>query len=234
MEENNTQPTAWRKYLDQHIYILGLIAPVVPLVCAFIAALVWNDGSDQTYSPLIKAISSLGRQDLSPLAGLFNTGFIVGAILLGSFIVGAGIVVRSIPGYFVAFFGIVATTGMALIAIFPADSGERIYHYAPAAMAFLGIFGLAFSFTIFVLFVKQDRLSKWLILPSLFTVFCNLTFLLIMVARIKKYVPNASLRWINADGKSIAHLIPTFEWLSLLSVLLWCLCVAWALRPPKQ
>ncbi len=221
-------------WLERYIYLLGLIAPVVPLVCAFIAALAWDGGGNQTYSPLVMAISSLGRQDRTPLAWLFNGGFIAGAVLLGSFIVGAGITVRSLPGYFVAFFGIVATSGMAVIAIFPADSGERIYHYAPAAVAFLGIFGLAFSFTIFILFVKQDRLSKWLIVPSLFTVFCNGVFLAIMIARQKKMIPAAYLQWKGSEGAFVIKLIPTFEWLSLLSVLLWCFCVAWALRPKSR
>ena len=100
---------AIRVFLDRHLHFLGLAAPVITVGCCLYAALAWDGGGDKVYSPLTRAISSLGNQRVSPRADLFNIGFVTGAVLLGPFIAGAGLVMRSIPGCLVSVFGVAAT-----------------------------------------------------------------------------------------------------------------------------
>jgi len=228
--DKNSEPSALWGLVVRHFYLLGLLGPVVTLGCAFIAATSYEDSRHRGYSPLLHWISSLGRGDLTPWAWVFNGGMIVGAIMLGCFIVWACLMSRSRAGYVVGAMGILATVGMGFVGVFPDGSETRTFHQIFAVAAFIGIFGVGASFSVFILIVKQNLLPQWLLFSSLMTVACSGFFIVIIVGKNMDFISSASLQWVGAGGRPIVRLIPLFEWLGFVSVLLWCFLTAWTLR----
>lgn len=216
-------------FIRRYMPWLGLFGPL-PVVLGTIAAVSHYTGwSGEHYSFLRQAISDLGDASRSAWAGAFNAGMITSGLCMALFIVNTGRRVRTRPGYVITAAGVVATTAMMGIGVFTAEARTQIAHYTSAGVAFCGILTLSAGLSLYLLFARQEVLSRWLVVPSLFCTACASLFLVLLVATRAGYVEDARLLLSLVPGGPRFHVITTLEWSVLGSVLILCFVTALSL-----
>ncbi len=133
----------------------GFIGCAIIAITCTITAIGFTGLAGEPYSLLNHFISELGMTNESQLARVFNIGLIVGAPILGIFIIGTRGVIPSRVGGLARVLGVVTAAGRALVGVFPADLGGEggLMGHGLSAITFffggcvtVGIFSLAIIF----------------------------------------------------------------------------------------
>ena len=157
-------------------YSLGFIGSSIVVFSTLLTAFLFRNPNGQPYSFLNQYISELGQPGISKLAPLFNTGLITGGILLAIFMIGLGIYCKSKFTYLVGGIGFISMIGVILVGFFPMNINLAM-HLKSAMVFFQGGMITILLFTLFMIFHKKDKKSKYPILPGVVTVLVFLAFL---------------------------------------------------------
>lgn len=215
--------------LAPHIYLPGMIGPVLSIACAWLAAWAYRR-HDVPYSMLRQAISDLGNPEASALAVVFNVGFVLGGAGMAAFVLGVRRFLRSAGEHVVVVSSVLAALGMSLIGVFPDQAGGHTMHDLVALVTFLSVLGLSASFTICLLVVRQDLFPRWLVLPSGFCALCAAVFLPLVVLDRLGVWADPHIVFPPGAGRPIS-LVCLLEWLVYLSTMLLSFTSALSLIP---
>ena len=201
--------------------VVGIVATAVILIGALITAIPYVGYAGEGYSPLNHFISELGESPQSQLAPAFNAGIVVGAVGLGLFLM---ILSRRLTGRYrpaLMLAGLVAGTSGALVGFFPMDTHAA--HRVVSGVFFCTGWIVAAIFSVWLQRRPQPDFPRWLLLPGAATVGIFVAFLAIY----------STYRPLDPDANIIERppvwSVPLLEWASLLSLLLWFVCVSLAL-----
>jgi hypothetical membrane protein len=202
--------------------ILGLASVGIILAGMVIAAIPYRGYEGETYSPLNHFISELGEIAASRLAWVFNLAIVAGGLGLGTFLL---LLADRLNGRFRAALvvaGLVAGASGTLVGVFPMDYVGT--HRIVSGVFFLSGWIVAGLFSVWLRVDPRAGFPRWLIVPGAATVAFSLGF----IAVYSTYVgTDPAGRIVNRPDPfwSFAFL----EWASLLSLLLWFVCVSFVL-----
>ena len=132
------------------IHILGLAGTGVVVLAVLYSSLLYRGKHGERYSLLNHFISELGEVGVSRAARVFNTGMLLGGLVLLPYIVALGRTLHSLLGWSGTAAGIIAVLGAAAVGVFPMNNlklhiiAAMTYFRAGLVMVFL--FGLAIFF----------------------------------------------------------------------------------------
>ena len=166
-------------------------------------------------------ISELGRPCSSPQAAVFNAGIVLGGMLIAAFMFGLGKYYRTKLGCAAATAGVLGGLACCGTGLVP------INHLMPhLAIAVIFFYGAWIAFALFgVVFARdqQNKLPRWLGLPSIATVLCFATLLASPL-----FAGHIAIESIQTRRFTRPVIWPAawLEWLVLASILLWLVLVA--------
>ncbi len=197
----------------------GIVGCGIIAVACVITAIGFTGYADEPYSMFNHFISELGFVGESELAWVFNVGLIVGAPIVGIFLVGTRATIPSRLGGLGRIIGIVTAIGGAGVGVFPAD--VNIIGHGITAMTFffggcltVGIFSLA------IFLQKEPRVNKRLSLLGAGVVFSFAAFLSILFGG-GNPGQLSDIMGALSQPREPFMLTAFLEWLPLLGVLAW-------------
>ena len=209
---------AWIGLASVSVLTLGMVA----------AAIAYRGAAGEAYSPFNHFISELGEIAISRLAWAFNLGVVLGGVGLGLFVLvlaqrlsGRSRIALSLAGLAAGAFG-------AMVGIFPMD--YHATHRVASALFFLSGWLVPAIFSLWLLTAPRPGFSRWLLAPGAAVVAVFLTFIAIY----------STYRPANPDGPIVGRpagfwSVPFFEWASLVSIMVWLVCVSVVLlREPAE
>lgn len=218
-----------RRFLDVRDPVagrLGLVSAAAILIAAFITAIPYVGYAGEGYSPLNHFISELGEVGRSRLALLFDATIALGGLGLMLFLV---MVSRRMSGRYrqaMAVVGVLAGVSGMLVGFFPMNT--LLVHRIVSGAFFLTCWLTAAVFTLWLARSRGSSFPRWLLAPAAFAVAVDFVF----VGVYSTYHP------VDPDAPILARAdiwsVPLLEWASLLSLLLWLICVAWVLARTRR
>ena len=205
--------------------VLGLGAVAVILLGAIATAIPYVGYAGERYTPLNHFISELGERPESQLAVVFNAGVVIGGIGLGLFL---AIVSRHLTGRYrpaLILAGIVAGTSGTLVGLFPMDTHAA--HRLASDVFFLSGWIVAAIFSLWLATGRRPGFPRVLLAPGVLCVAVSLIFIGVY-STYRPIDPNA-----NILERSAIWTVPLLEWASLLSLLLWLVCLSLVLVRQK-
>lgn len=198
--------------------ILGLASVGLLLFGILAAAIPYRGYAGEAYSPLSHFISELGEVDVSRLAWLFNLCLVVGGIGLGAFLL---LLTGRLAGRYrtaLTVVGLLAGVSGTLVGIFPMD--YHLTHRVVSEVFFVTGWLVAVIFSLRLLTAPSSVFPRWLVAPGTVVGSVFLAF----IAVYSTYHP------VDADARILNRpdiwTVPMFEWASLLSLLVWFVCVS--------
>jgi len=149
-------------------YICGFLGPAILILGSLITAIPYHGKRGEPYSILNHYISKLGEVGVSRLAPVFNDSLIVGGLVLVIFVLGLGLYIHTKLGYIATAFGIFSCISCSLVGVFPMNN-LSIHNAVAFAFICSGLVGIAL-FNLVIIFDKQNKVSKWLLIPGIITV----------------------------------------------------------------
>ena len=207
--------------LKKLIYTSGLTGSAIVILCSLITVIVYRDINGHPYNILNHFISELGEVGVSSLAPLFNIGLIVGGLIFIIFMISLGVYIGTVPGYIASIVGAFSAISCSLVGFNPMNNIE--VHVKVAMWFFFGGLITIICFSIAIIFDKQYKLSKKLLIPGLITILSFASFL---------WLPRAAhpnIKWTLDPSKVVRPEIwwnTIFEWLVFLTILAWIISVS--------
>lgn len=208
----------------------GVLGVSVIAVGMLSSALFYRGRMGESFNPLNHFVSELGEVGVAPLAPAFNVGLIVGGLCMVLSVFGLALRVRGLWGIFLALVGLFCGLSGALVGVFPMTNLTPHFFWAMnffnSGLALTVIFSLAVVF-------GNHGLPKWLALPSLLPVASFGTFLFF-----PQPFPEgsdsleAATAFLSTSRPPVLGLA-VFEWLAVLSIMLWALMIALTLRSKR-
>lgn len=197
---------------------LGLASTAVILLGALITAIAYVGPGGEGYSLLNHFISELGELGQSRLALVFDAGVVIGGIGLGLFVT---ILSRRLTGRYrsgLMLAGIVAAMSGCLVGVFPMDT--HALHRIVSGAFFCTGWIVAAIFTVWLARHPKSGLPRELLAPGILSVVVDIVFVAVY----------ATWRPVDPDAAIVSRPavwnVPLLEWASLLTLLLWFVCVA--------
>lgn len=208
----------------------GSIGTGIVLFGCLIAAVAFRGPEGQRYSIFNYFISELGGIKESELAIAFNMGVFLGGFLLAMFMAGMFFYFTTKIGKVGSVLGVFSGIMGALVGVFPFDVSPRAHGLTATGFFSGGM--LTVIFMTIAIFLEKEHLY-----PLVFKVLGILsgTFFIIFTFALGEFatifpVPTDSGTFITVSVDAIRPgglwLIPLFEWLSLLGILLWILAMS--------
>ncbi len=214
--------------VSDRVAAIGLVGGATLLVTSVVAALPYRDLAGQPYSPLNHFISELGERGVSTMAPLFDTGLMVGGVCLALFLVGLAWCTTGRLQFVVAAAGVVAGFGGLMAGVEPMNEG--VAHLLASITFFVTVWVGIALFTVHVAVDARDGLPRWLLVPGIVAVVVDVVFVAIYAAS-----ASSSGSALPDPVRPAIWIVPLFEWLALLGVLVWVVLVAVALlRRPTE
>lgn len=196
--------------------IAGLAGAAVIVLVSVVTAIGYTGSAGESYSPFNHFVSELGETANSELATLFNVGLVIGGVCLVAFMIGLRSQLEGAWGWVTTAIGVIAGVFGALVGVFPMD--HLGVHSTVAAIYFVSSALAVLVFTIALATGQAPGLPRWLLWPGTIAVVASLLFLVVIL------VSGLSL---GAPTDRAAFLaVPTLEWLALLGILAWVVCVS--------
>ncbi len=207
------------------IAAIGMIGVIIISAACIVTALAFVGAQGERYSPLTHFISELGFVQESELATVFNLGLIVGAPCLGIFLLGLAWSLEGWSRYLFAVISIVAGIAGMLVGVFPMDN---LAAHTQVAQTFFLTGGVVVAlFSLYILFGKQTRYPRWIVIIGVISVVSFAAFLSIVL-------PGGANALAAPEGvRPSIWITVVWEWMILISVLVWIFVVAWYFRTPE-
>ncbi len=175
----------------------------------------------EQYSPLNHFISELGEVGVSRAAGVFNSGLLLGGLILIPYILSLGISFGSFLGWLGTAAGIIAVLGVAAVGIFPMNN---LKPHAIAAMTYFraGLMMVLF-FGLAIIFQPGSKVSipQEANLLSLLAFLSYAAFLVVPLFRNKVKKPADLLDPEQVPERPRVWTLAALEWLVFFSTILW-------------
>lgn len=201
--------------LRKFTYLTGLTGIGIIVLGSIITAISYTGRNGEPYSFLNHFISELGEIGVSELAPVFNTSLIIGGIFLLFFMLGLGLYFRNIFAYVASAVGLFCGIAASLVGVFPMNN--MAVHVKVALSFFRSGLLAILLFTLVIIFDKQRRVSKWLVIPGVITVLAFTAFLYLP----QVLEPGQALT-LQPEATRPAFWLSSFlEWVVFLTVLVW-------------
>jgi hypothetical membrane protein len=205
---------------------LGFAGPGVIAVAILWSALVYRGKRNERFSLLNHFISELGELGVSAAAQVFNTGLILGGLLLFPYILWLGFVFHGLSGWLGSAAGVVATLSVSAVGIFPMNDlsshGKAAMTYFRAGLVMVGFFGMAILLQHSGTIVVPQAAN----LLSLLTVACYASFLGWLSRTSSKEKPTDQLDPEQTPERPRVLTLAILEWAVFFSTILWLFGVA--------
>ena len=212
---------------------LGMLGPVPVLAGVALAASHYGANGHPPYYFHRQTISDLGDPSGSAWASAFNAGMISSGILMTMFIIGVCILVKRPFLRAVGAVGVTATIAMVFAGIFTQHPPTLDQHNISAGIAFASILIFSLALSLYLISARQDILPRWIVAPSILTSLCAMSFFtLLLGTRTGRLLIKPSPG--PPANPLLQNIITSFEWATLLSVLLLCVCISVTLLSKKE
>ncbi len=104
------------------VWNCGMAGSAVIALAGLVAALAYRGRLGEAYSPLNHFVSELGELGVSPLAGVFNAGLLIGGLCMVIFLVGLGRRIGGWPGLLFGVLGLACGVSGTLVGAFPMNN----------------------------------------------------------------------------------------------------------------
>jgi hypothetical membrane protein len=202
------------------------------LLGSIVSGLTYAGRTGEVYSPLNHFVSELGDTRYAPRAWAFNAGLFVGGLLITVFMLG---VTSYIQGWFRCVFGLAALltcVSGTLVGLMPM-SADLDRHLAVAITFFNAGMAATVLFALYVLLFRQARFPKWMALPGGITALSFSSLLYVVESPIPDDLQglplSQALETVLWNRPAIWQ-TAIVEWVVVLTVLGWVLCVSLYLR----
>jgi len=187
----------------------GLVGSGIVLLSSLISAITYIGRQGELYSPLNHFVSELGEFGISPLAHVFNSGLIVGGLLLVFYVVGLGFFFENIFGMLATIVGVFSSFCCSAVGIFPMN---YVFAHGLAASLFFIAGGITILiFAIAILTQKKKKVPKYFSFMGVVTVTFVVTMALSALVDTSYSFYNRPDVWFQ----------PALEWAAILSVNGW-------------
>lgn len=203
--------------------ITGRIGVGTIVVASIITAIPYRGTKGEFFSPFNHFISELGQRGVSESAPVFNTGLIIGGLFLALFMLGLGLYFKRIYAYAASAVGIVCGIACSLVGVFPMNN--MAVHVKVAMTFFRGGLIAILLFTVIIIFDRQKKISRWMMMPGIITVLAFALFLYLP----KILEPGMGVTLSVPAVRPAIWLNPSLEWLVFITVLAWISSISTAL-----
>lgn len=209
----------------------GLAGAAIIVLGVVVSALAFEGAYGETFSILNHNISELGEQGISELAWFFNAGLVVAGLCLFVFMFGLSISLRQWPIYIISMAGMVTTSGIVMIGLFPMLAGETSGpHMFAAHLFFYGGMLSSLLFSLYALFVPSAVFSKWSALVGILTVVSFAAFIYLPRMIYPGFTVEDYLVRMQGAGRPRLWIPSLLEWVSMASAVLWIVMLAIDIR----
>ncbi len=203
-------------------YLAGLIGVVVIVLAVVATAQAFRGPGGAAYSVLNRKISTLGKPEFSGWDTFFNWGLQIGGLFLMGFIVGLSLYIGRRAMVIVALAGVVMAGGVILVGVCPVTQPDC--HKLAAQTVFFSGAITVISFTALLLLIDQDKLSKWLAVPSAIASSAFVSFALILYF-LYDHPQRAFIQGPPGETLPYIWLPSLLEWLVFFTVMIWILTI---------
>jgi hypothetical membrane protein len=201
--------------------IFGLAGTGLVVLAIGTSSLRYQGRQGERFSLLNHFISELGEVGVSPAARFFNIGFVIGGLALLPYMVGLGLIFKSLPGWLGAITGIIAALGVSAVGIFPMNNIQAhsmaAMTYFRAGLVMVVFFGLAIVFQ-----PEGNKLVPQAAnLLSLLSFAAYTAFLLLLTIRQRKHKSDESLDPQVTPQRPRIWLLPILEWVVFFTTIIW-------------
>ena len=197
-------------------YICGFLGPAIMILGSLITAILYRGKKGESYSIINHYISKLGEVGVSRLAPVFNFSLIVGGLVLVIFMLGLVLYIHTKLGYVATAFGIFSCISCSLVGVFPMNN-LSIHTAVSYSFFYSGLVAIAL-FNLVIIFDKQNKVSKWLLIPGIITVASFVSFL------VMPYITSSThVQTLNPHRFARPHirLKAILEWSVFFTVISW-------------
>ena len=196
--------------------ICGFLGSAIMIFGSLITAILYHGKRGGSYSILNHYISKLGEVGVSRLAPVFNTSLFIGGLVLLVFVIGLGLYIRTKLGYVATAFGIFSCISCSLVGVFPMNNLS--IHDAVTFSFFSSGFIAITLFSLAIVFDKENKVSKWLLIPGIITLASFASYL-----TIPYITSSAHGHTLHSHRlvRSHVRLTPILEWSVFFSVIAW-------------
>jgi hypothetical membrane protein len=211
------------------LHIFGFAGTGLVVLAVLYPTLVYRGKRGEPYSLLNHFISELGEVGVSRAAWFFNTGLLLGGLMLIPYIISLGISFDSLLGWLGTAAGIIAVLGVAAVGIFPMNN---LKPHAIAAMTYFRA-GLAMVF-FFGLAILFQPAGKPVVPPaanllSLLAFLAYGAFLTLPRIRKKEQRPAELLDPEQTPERPQVWALPALEWAVFFSTIAWLFGIAFSI-----
>lgn len=178
------------------------------------------ENSRYSYSIFNHFISELGHTVDSPFYIVFGAGLCIASIFNIVLVMGLAYYLDNKWSIWAMRIGIFSGLSGFAVGLLPGDL-YKIYHLIAALMFF---FGSLVTVTLFAFAIHKDgdnKVPKWYIIPSLVMVVVSVVFLSLPKGEVQKFLANREI-----FQRPSLWLVPFFEWLVLITLMLWMILIA--------
>jgi hypothetical membrane protein len=197
-------------------YICGFLGSAIMILGSLITAILYEGRKGEPYSILNHYISKLGEVGVSRLAPVFNGSLIVGGLVLIIFVIGLGLHIHTKLGCVASAFGTFSCVSCSLVGVFPMNN-LSIHKLVTFSFFYSGLVAITL-FNLVIIFDKEKKISKWLLIPGIVTVASFASFLII------PYMIRSTLGHTLHPNRLVRfhiRLNPILEWSVFLTVITW-------------
>jgi Protein of unknown function (DUF998) len=197
---------------------VGIIGVLIITFACVLSALAFSGQQGEAYSPLNHFISELGYVGVSRFASVFNGGLIIGAPCLSIFMIGLAFSLKGWMRYLFGLLSVISGIAGMLVGFNPMNN---LQVHSQVALLFFLTGGIVVAlFSIYIGFGKQTIYPRWIVLIGIASVISFAAFLSLVLPA------GATALAALAVERPEIRTITIWEWLILITVLLWLLIVA--------
>jgi hypothetical membrane protein len=201
--------------------VLGFAGTGLVILAVFFPSVVYRGKSRERYSLLNHFISELGEVGVSQAAWVFNSGLILGGLVLLPTIVGMGMKLNSALGWLGSVAGVIAVLGVIAVGIFPMNNLKM---HAIAAMTYFrsGLLMVALIGLAIVLQPDGETLvPRAANLLSLMAFLAYAAFLTLPILHKRQQRPAELLDPQELPERPRIWALPALEWVVFFATIAW-------------
>ena len=203
------------------MHIVGYTGTGLIFLAVLFPVFLYRGQRGERFSLLNHFISELGELGISRAAWIFNTGLLLGGLILLPYVIGLGIAFGSLLGWLGMTAGIIAVLGVAAVGVFPMNNlkphATAAMTYFRAGLVMVFFFGLA----IFFQPVGKALVPQTANLLSLLAFLAYAAFLIWPLINKKEQEPTETLDPQQEHERPRIWALPALEWLVFFSTIAW-------------